>query len=43
MRATVRANRREVSTSSAAMTQSYCLRARPEPGQTTNRVPRAPA
>ena len=40
--ATVRAHSREVSTSSAATTQSGGLRARPEPGKTANLVPRAP-
>ena len=42
MRATVRANRREVSTSSAVITHSGWARESPEPGQIVNRVPRAP-
>ena len=40
--ATVRAKRREVSTSSAAITQAGLRRWRPEPGQMTKCEPRAP-
>ena len=42
MRATVRANRREVSTSSAVITQAGCPLT-PEPGQIVKCVPRAPS
>ena len=38
----MRAQSREVSTSSAAMTHSVFLRDSAEPGNTENRVPRAP-
>ena len=42
MRATSRPHSREVSTSSAAITQGGCLRASDEPGKIPNRALRAP-
>ncbi len=42
MRAAVRPHSREVSTSSAAITQAGCFFASDDPGKIANRAPRAP-